>query len=153
MAIINFVRDYERIARFRLGRFEGMMGPGIVFAIPILDQTVKVDTRTQVIEILLQSGITKDDVRVDVDFLIHLRVDLNNAAKAVLEVVDYRAAVVSLAGSTMEAVLGEMAVKGVLSQREAVAEMVRHRLDEESQRWGVIVTDAVIRNIETQRKE
>ena len=129
------------------------MGPGIVFAIPILDQTVKVDTRTQVIEILLQSGITKDDVRVDVDFLIHLRVDLNNAAKAVLEVVDYRSAVVSLAGSTMEAVLGEMVVKGVLSQREAVAEMVRHRLDEESQRWGVNVTDAVIRNIETQRKE
>jgi len=56
MAFINFVRDYERIARFRLGKFEGMKGPGIVFLVPLLHQGVRVDTRTEVLEIPKQTN-------------------------------------------------------------------------------------------------
>ncbi|MCY4110557.1 MAG: SPFH domain-containing protein, partial [Chloroflexi bacterium] len=97
MAIINFVRDYQRIARFRFGRFEGMLGPGIVFAIPILHQIRRVETRTEVLDIPRQTNITKDNASIDIDFLVYMRVDINEAQRAVLEVEDYRAAVVGLA--------------------------------------------------------
>src|SRR5450756_492939 len=96
MPIINFVRDYERVARFRLGRFEGMKGPGVVFKIPILHQVMKVDTRTEVLDIPKQTNITKDNVAIDIDFLVYMRIDINSAEQSVLEVEDYRLAVVCL---------------------------------------------------------
>ena len=99
MPIINFVRDYERVARFRLGRFEGMKGPGVVFKIPILHQISKVDTRTEVLDIPKQTNITKDNVAIDIDFLVYMRIDINQADKSVLEVEDYHLAVVGLATS------------------------------------------------------
>ena len=86
MGIINFVRDYERVARFTLGKFGGMKGPGIVIAIPIIHQIQKVDTRTAVLEIPRQTNITKDNAPIDIDFLVYMRVDINQAEKAVLEV-------------------------------------------------------------------
>ena len=84
MPIINFVRDYERVGRFRLGRFEGMKGPGIVLKIPILHQIMKVDTRTEVLDIHKQTNITKDNVALNIDFLVYLRIDINQAEKSVL---------------------------------------------------------------------
>ncbi|MBT4142854.1 MAG: hypothetical protein HOE50_06905, partial [Chloroflexi bacterium] len=97
MAFINFVRDYERVARFRLGTFEGMMGPGIVISLPIIHQIQKIDTRTTVLDIPRQTNITKDNAPIEIDFLVYLRVDINEAQKAVLEVEDYTTAVVGLA--------------------------------------------------------
>ena len=115
MGIINFVRDYERVARFRLGRFEGMMGPGIVFAIPIVHQIQKIDTRTAVLEIPRQTNITKDNAPIDIDFLVYMRVDINQAHLAVLEVEHYASAVVGLATTTLRAVVGDISLDDVLS--------------------------------------
>ena len=152
MAFINFVRDYERIARFRFGRFEGMLGPGIVFAIPIMHQIVRVDTRIEVLDIPRQTNITKDNAPIDIDFLVYMRVDLNEAQLSVLEVENYRAAVVGLATTTLRAVIGDINLDEVLSQRDRINELIRGRLDEETARWAIKVTNVEIREIDPPRE-
>jgi regulator of protease activity HflC (stomatin/prohibitin superfamily) len=152
MAIINFVRDYQRIARFRFGRFEGMLGPGIVFSIPILHQTRRVETRTEVLDIPRQTNITKDNASIDIDFLVYMRVDINQAERAVLEVEDYRSAVVGLATTTLRAVVGDIDLDDVLSQRERINESIRVKLDSETSRWGIKVTNVEIREIDPPRE-
>jgi regulator of protease activity HflC (stomatin/prohibitin superfamily) len=116
MAIINFVRDYERVARFRLGTFEGMRGPGIVIALPIIHQIQKIDTRVTVLDIPRQTNITKDNAPIEIDFLVYLRVNIAEAEKAVLEVEDYTSAVVGLATTTLRAVIGDIDLDDVLSR-------------------------------------
>jgi len=151
MAIINFIRDYERMARFRFGRFEGMKGPGIVFAIPILHQTRKVDTRTQQVDVPRSTSITRDNASIDIDFLVYMRIDLEHAEKAVMEVQDYYYAVLGLATTTLRAVIGDIALDEVLSQRERINEAIRVRLDSETNRWGIKVTNVEIKEIEPPR--
>jgi regulator of protease activity HflC (stomatin/prohibitin superfamily) len=151
MAIVNFVRDYERVARFKLGKFEGMMGPGVVIALPIIHQIQKIDTRTTVLDIPRQTNITKDNAPIEIDFLVYLRVDINDAQKAVLEVEDYTTAVVGLATTTLRAVIGEMDLDDVFSQRDKINEVLRTRLDSETERWGIKVTNVEIREIDPPR--
>jgi len=151
MAIVNFIRDYERIARFRLGRFEGMKGPGIVWAIPILHSIRKVDTRTQQVDVPRSTSITRDNASIDIDFLVYMRIDLENAEKAVMEVQDYYFAVLGLATTTLRAVIGDIALDEVLSQRERINEAIRVRLDSETNRWGIKVTNVEIKEIEPPR--
>jgi regulator of protease activity HflC (stomatin/prohibitin superfamily) len=148
MAIINFVRDYERIARFRLGKFEGMKGPGVVIAIPIIHSTEKIDTRVEVLDISRQTNITKDNVPLSIDVLVYLRVDIAHSERSVLEVEDYRYAVRGLATTTMRAVIGDMALDEVLSQRDRINELIRTRLDTETERWGIKVTNVEIREVD-----
>ena len=151
MAIINFVRPYERLARFKFGRFEGMMGPGVVIAIPIMHQVRKVDTRTEMIDVPRSTSITKDNANIDIDFLVYMRIDLDQAEKAVLEVQDYYVAVLGLATTTLRAVIGDIALDEVLSQRERINEAIRARLDSETIRWGIKVTNVEIKEIEPPR--
>jgi regulator of protease activity HflC (stomatin/prohibitin superfamily) len=151
MGIINFVRDYERIARFKLGTFEGMRGPGIVIALPIIHQIQKIDTRVTVLDIPRQTNITKDNAPIEIDFLVYLRVNLDEAQKAVLEVEDYVSAVVGLATTTLRAVIGDIDLDDVLSQRDRINELIRARLDGETERWGIKVTNVEIREIDPPR--
>jgi regulator of protease activity HflC (stomatin/prohibitin superfamily) len=144
---LNFVKDYERIARFRFGRFEGMKGPGVVFAFPVIHTKVWVDTRTEVLDIPRQTNITKDNAPIDIDFLVYMRVDVNAAEKAVLEVADYHSAVVGLATTTLRAVVGDIPLDDVLSQRDRINELIRTRLDQETGRWGIKVTNVEIREL------
>lgn len=148
MSIINFVRDYERLARFKFGRFQGMLGPGVVFAIPIVHSIRKIDTRIEVVDIPRQTNITRDNAPIVIDFLVYMRVDIDEAQKAVLEVGDYRGAVIGLATTTLRAVIGDIALDDVLSQRERINEAIRTRLDSETARWGIKVTNVEIREIE-----
>jgi regulator of protease activity HflC (stomatin/prohibitin superfamily) len=152
MAILNFIRDYERLARFKFGRFQGMKGPGPVWKIPIIHQIKKVDTRTQVIDIPRQTNITRDNASIGIDFLIYLRVDINSAERAVMEVEDYRQAVAGLATTTLRAVVGDISLDDVLSQRERINELIRSRLDTETERWGIKVTNVEIREIDPPRE-
>jgi regulator of protease activity HflC (stomatin/prohibitin superfamily) len=152
LPIVNFVRDYQRVARFRLGRFEGMKGPGVVFKIPILHQIMKVDTRTEVLDIPKQTSITKDNAAIDIDFLVYLRVDINQADKSVLEVENYHLAVVGLATTTLRAIVGDIILDDVLSQRDRINELIRVRLDHETERWGIKVTNVEIRELTVPRE-
>ncbi|MBN18844.1 MAG: hypothetical protein CL758_05135 [Chloroflexi bacterium] len=148
MFIINFLKDYERIARFKWGNFSGMKGPGPTLMIPIMHSGVKVDLRTEVIDIPRQTNITKDNAPIDIDFLIYLRVIEEEAHKSVLEVENYRMAVIGLSTTTLRAVVGEMTVDEVLSQREKINTMLRTKLDNETGRWGIKVTNVEIKTIE-----
>ena len=147
MAIINFVKDYERVARFKFGRFQGMKGPGPVIAVPIVHSIRKVDTRTVVIDIPQQTNITKDNASISIDFLVFMRIDINEAQKAVMEVEDHRIAVSGLATTILRAVVGDIPLDDVLSQRERINEAIRERLDAETTRWGIRVTNVEIREI------
>lgn len=148
MFILNFLKDYERIARFKWGNFTGMKGPGPTLMIPIMHSGVKVDLRTEVIDIPRQTNITKDNAPIDIDFLIYLRVMEAEAAKSVLEVENYRMAVIGLATTTLRAVVGEMTVDEVLSQREKINTLLRTKLDNETGRWGIKVSNVEIKTIE-----
>ena len=151
-AILNFVKDYQRIARFRFGKFEGMKGPGIVIAFPVIHSKVWVDTRTEVLDIPRQTNITKDNAPIDIDFLVYMRVDLNQAERAVLEVEDYHSAVIGLATTTLRAVIGDIPLDDVLSQRDRINELLRVRLDQETARWGIKVSNVEIRELTPPRE-
>ena len=151
MAIINFLKDYERMARFKWGNFEGMKGPGPVFLIPIMHTGKKIHTQTEVIDIPRQTNITKDNAPIDIDFLIYLRVMEETADRAVIVVENYRTAVIGLATTTLRAVVGEMTVDDVLSQRERINASIRGKLDAETERWGIKVSNVEIREIEPAR--
>ena len=138
MSIINFLKDYERIARFKWGNFEGMRGPGPVVLVPIMHAGTRIDTRTEVIDIPRQTNITKDNAPIDIDFLVYLRIVAETADRAVLEVADYRMAVRGLATTTLRSVVGEMTVDDVLSQRERINSNIRAKLDAETERWACI---------------
>ena len=151
MGIINFLRNYQRMARFRWGNFEGMKGPGPVFLIPILHSGVRVDLRTEVMDIPRQTNITKDNAPIDIDFLVYMRVMGETAERAVLEVENYHAAVIGLATTTLRAVVGDIDLDEVLSQRERINNLIREKLDSETERWGIKVTNVEIREIEPPR--
>lgn len=146
MAIINMVRDYERVAKFQLGRYVGMKGPGLVWIIPIIQAGTKVDTREQYFDVPPQRNITRDNAGVDVDFVVYLRV--MEPERTVLEVRDYLGAARQLATTTLRAVVGEMALDEVLSRRDDINDQMQVKLDEVTNRWGVKVTAVEIREIE-----
>jgi regulator of protease activity HflC (stomatin/prohibitin superfamily) len=151
MAIINFLRPYERLALFKWGNFTGMRGPGPVLMVPIMHKGIKLDTRIEVMDIPRQANITKDNVAIDIDFLIYMRVIIEEAEKAILEVEDYRSAVIGLATTTLRAVIGDIDLDEVLSQRERINNLIRNKLDSETERWGIKVTNVEIREIEPPR--
>ena len=148
MLIINFLKDYERIARFKWGNYDGLKGPGPVIMLPVMHSGVKIDLRTEVIDIPRQTNITKDNAPIAVDFLIYLRVMVDVAERTVLQVENYHAAVIGLATTTLRAVIGDIDLDDVLSQRERINNSLRERLDKETERWGIKVTNVEIREIE-----
>ena len=148
MAILNFLKDYERIARFRWGNFEGMKGPGPILVIPIMHSGRKIDLRTEVMDIPRQRNITKDNAAIDIDFLVYLRVIEEYSERAVLSVENYVAAVIGLATTTLRAVVGDITLDEVLSQRERINTVLREKLDSETERWGIKVENVEIREIE-----
>ena len=151
MAILNFMKDYERIARFRWGNFEGMKGPGPVFLVPVIHSGRHVDLRTEVMDIPRQRNITKDNAAIDIDFLVYLRVMTEYADRSVLVVENYHSAVVGLATTTLRAVVGDITLDEVLSQRERINNALREKLDAETERWGIKVENVEIREIEPPR--
>jgi len=148
MAIINFLKNYERLARFKWGNFEGMKGPGPAIMLPIMHSGTKVDLRLEVIDIPRTTSITSDNAPIDIDFLVYLRVVAETSEKAVLEVENYHQAVIGLATTTLRAVVGEMSVDEVLSQRERVNTILREKLDTDTERWGIKVTNVEIKEVE-----
>ena len=148
MGIVNFLRNYQRMARFRWGNFEGMKGPGPVWLVPIMHSGARVDLRTEVLDIARQTNITKDNAPINIDFLVYMRVMEEYADRAVLEVENYHAAVIGLATTTLRAVVGDIDLDEVLSQRERINTLLREKLDSETVRWGIKVSNVEIREID-----
>jgi len=145
MGAIRIVQEYERLVVFRLGRCVGQRGPGIVFLIPILDRGVRVDLREQVREIPHQTSITKDNAPIAIDFVWYYKVV--DSANTVLQVGSFEAAAMYMATTTLRSVIGGIPLDDVLSQREHINQVLRTKLDEVTERWGVKVTNVEIREI------
>ena len=142
---IRIVPEYMRLVVFRLGRCIGAKGPGIVFLIPIVDRGVAVDLREQVREVPHQTSITKDNAPISIDFLWFYKV--LNPTDSVVQVGNFEAAALGMATTTLRAVIGGIMLDEVLSEREHINNMLRTRLDEVTERWGVKVTNVEIREI------
>lgn len=142
---IRIVPEYQRLVIFRLGRSIGAKGPGLVFLIPFIDRGVRVDLREQVREIPHQTCITKDNAAIAVDFIWYYKVI--DAEQSVLQVGNFEAAAQGMATTTLRAVVGGILLDDVLSEREHINNMLRTRLDEVTERWGVKVTNVEIREI------
>ena len=145
---INVVSQYERMALFTLGKFSGMRNPGFHLLFWPIQTQVRVDLREEVLDIPRQTNITLDNAPIDIDFLVYMRVTEANASSAVLEVVDYHSAVVGIATTTLRAVIGEIPLDDVLSQRDRINEELRQKLDDVTTRWGIKVTQVEIREVE-----
>ena len=148
---ISVVSQYERLGVFTLGKFSGLRQPGLQILVWPFQSARKIDLREDVIDIPRQTNITRDNAPIDIDFLVYMRVMEHEAHKSILEVVDYSAAVIGIATTTLRAVIGDISLDEVLSQRERINEELRQKLDEVTERWGIKVTQVEIREIEPPR--
>jgi regulator of protease activity HflC (stomatin/prohibitin superfamily) len=142
---IRIIREYERVVQFRLGRLTGAKGPGIVLIFPVINRLVKVDLRERFLEVPHQTAITKDNAPVDIDFLIYYKVV--DASASIVQVQNFTGASVGLATTTLRAVVGDIPLDELLSKREQINSILRTRLDEVTERWGIKVTNVEIREI------
>jgi regulator of protease activity HflC (stomatin/prohibitin superfamily) len=142
---IRIVREYNRLVVFRLGRFLAVKGPGLIFLIPIVDKAVLVDLRELYLEIPRQDSITKDNAPVALDFIMFYKVV--DAAMSVVQVGNFAGAALNIASTTLRAVIGDIPLDDVLSKRDEINQILRAKLDEVTERWGVKVTNVEIREI------
>ncbi len=142
---IKIVREYQRLVVFRLGRAIGPKGPGIVLLIPFIDRPVWVDLREVYLEVPKQTCITKDNAPIDIDFLIYWKVV--DPLSSVVQVSNFAGASQGIATTTLRAVIGDIMLDDVLAKREQINQVLRVKLDEVTERWGVKVTTVEIREI------
>jgi len=142
---LRVVREYQRLVVFRLGRNIGLKGPGLVILIPVIDKPVWVDLRELYLEIPHQTAITKDNAPISIDFIIFYKVV--DAQMSVLTVGNFAGAAQNIAATTLRSVVGDMALDDVLAKRAEMNEVMRAKLDEVTERWGVKVTNVEIREI------
>lgn len=143
---LKVVKEYERGVRFTLGKFSGVINPGLRFVIPILQTWQKVDIRTKVIDVPDQDAITKDNVSIKVNAVLYFKV--SDAEKAIIQVEHYAYAVSQLAQTTMRDVVGEVTLDELLSKRDAVSSKIRLIVDKATDPWGIKVESVELKHVE-----
>jgi regulator of protease activity HflC (stomatin/prohibitin superfamily) len=143
---IRIVPEYQRLVVLRLGRSIGEKGPGIVFVIPVVDKALRVDLRELFLDIPQQTCITRDNAPINIDFLVYWKVV--DPTASVLNVQDFAGASQGIATTTLRAVVGDIPLDDVLAKREQINTILRTKLDEVTERWGVKVTSVEIREIQ-----
>jgi len=142
---IRIVQEYERLVVFRLGRYVGERGPGLILLVPFIERGEKIDLREQVREVPHQTCITLDNAPIQIDFLWYYKVV--SAMQSVLQVANFQISAQGMATTTLRAVIGGIPLDDVLSQRDHINDVLRTKLDEVTERWGVKVTNVEIREI------
>ena len=142
---IRVIREYQRAVVFRLGRLVGAKGPGLIFLVPIIDRAVIVDLRVVTLDVPKQKIITMDNVTVDVDAVVYLRV--NEPNNAVVKVNDYRLASSLLSQTTLRDLIGQTTFDDILSKREELNKRMQEILDAATDPWGVKVSSVAIRDV------
>lgn len=145
-SMIRILNEYERGVVFRLGRFIGVKGPGLVILIPIIDRLVKVDTRVITLDVPPQDVITRDNVSIKVNAVVYFRVI--EPAKAVLEVEDYLYATSQLSQTTLRSVLGEVELDEILAEREKLNMKLQEIIDRQTDPWGIKVMAVEIKHVD-----
>jgi len=142
---IKIVPEYQRLVVFRLGRLLATKGPGLVVLIPFVDRGVKVDLREFYLEIPRQDSITRDNAAISIDFIMYYKVF--DPANSVIQVSNFAGAATNIAATTLRAVVGDILLDDVLAKRDEINAILRVKLDEVTERWGVKVTNVEIREI------
>jgi regulator of protease activity HflC (stomatin/prohibitin superfamily) len=147
---IKIVQPYEQAIYMRLGKFVRVLNQGLNVVCPLINQVVKMDLRTEVLDVPKQEVITKDNSPVDVDAVIYIKV--TDPKNAFFEVTDYRFATVNLAQTTLRSIIGDMELDEILSSREKINVSLRDILDENTDKWGVKIEAVEIREVNPARK-
>lgn len=143
--ILRQVNQYEGGVMLTMGKFAGVKPPGWRVVIPIFQQMKKVDLRVKAVDVPEQKAITKDNISVGVNAVIYYRV--SDAAKAILEVEDFRYAMSQLAQTTMRNAVGEVELDELLAERNKISERIRAVVDEASDPWGIKVINVELKDI------
>ncbi|HEX5393484.1 MAG TPA: slipin family protein [Rhodocyclaceae bacterium] len=139
-------REYERGVVFFLGRYQKVAGPGLVLIIPAIQNVVRVDLRTVVLEVPTQDVISRDNVSVKVSAVIYFRII--DAQHSVIEVEDHLNATSQLAQTTLRSVLGKHQLDDMLAEREKLNADVQQALDVQTNSWGIKVSNVEIKQID-----
>jgi len=142
---VRIVREYNRLVIFRLGRCIGNKGPGLVFLIPLVDRAVSVDLRELFLEIPRQDAITRDNAPISIDFIMFYKVV--DPVTTVVQVGNFEGAALNISATTLRSVVGDIPLDDVLAKRDEINHLLRTKLDEVTERWGVKVTNVEIREI------
>ena len=143
---VRVLREYQRAVVFQLGRYAGVKGPGLFFLVPVIQQMVRVDLRTIVLDVPPQDVITRDNVSVKVNAVVYFRVV--DPAKAIIQVVDFLAATSQLGQTTLRAVLGRHELDTLLAEREKLNVDIQHALDMQTDAWGIKVSIVEIKHVD-----
>ena len=147
---VKIVQPYEQAIYMRLGKFVRVLNQGLNIVCPLINQVVKLDLRTEVLDVPKQEVITKDNSPVAVDAVIYIKV--TDPKNAFFEVTNYRLATVNLAQTTLRSIIGEMELDQILSSRERINVSLRDILDENTDKWGVKIEAVEIREVDPARK-
>ncbi|MEO1767891.1 slipin family protein [Thiobacter aerophilum] len=146
VSALKVLREYERGVVFMLGRFWKVKGPGLVIVIPGIQQMVRVDLRTIVMDVPSQDVISRDNVSVKVNAVVYFRVV--DPAKAIIQVEDYLSATSQLAQTTLRAVLGKHELDDMLAERERLNLDIQTVLDQQTDAWGIKVSNVEIKHVD-----
>jgi len=142
----RILREYERGVVFMLGRFWKVKGPGLILIIPGIQQMVRVDLRTVVMDVPSQDVISRDNVSVKVNAVVYFRVV--DPAKSILQVEDFMVATSQLAQTTLRAVLGKHELDEMLAERERLNMDIQQVLDTQTDAWGIKVANVEIKHVD-----
>ena len=140
------LREYERGVLFTLGRYSGIRGPGLIFVIPLVQQIVRVDLRTIVLDVPSQDVISRDNVSVKVNAVIYFRVV--DADRSVIQVEDFMTATSQLAQTTLRSVLGKHELDEMLAERDKLNNDIQSILDSQTDAWGIKVANVEIKHVD-----
>ncbi len=140
------LNEYERGVIFRLGKFSGVKGPGLIILIPILDKMVKIGLRTIALDVPPQDIITKDNVSVKVNAVVYFRVVDPN--KAIIQIQDYMYATSLISQTTLRTVTGQGDLDDLLAHRELVNSKLKELIDRETEPWGIQVMNVELKNVD-----
>jgi regulator of protease activity HflC (stomatin/prohibitin superfamily) len=143
---VRILREYERGVVFQLGRFWRVKGPGLVIIIPFIQQMVRMDLRTRVLDVPPQDVISRDNVSVKVNAVVYFRV--LDPEKAVIQVEQFEMATSQLAQTTLRSVVGQHELDQMLAEREKLNDEVQRILDAQTDAWGIKVTNVELKHID-----
>jgi regulator of protease activity HflC (stomatin/prohibitin superfamily) len=143
---VRIIRPYEIGLYIFLGKFKRRLDPGLNLVVPFGSLIVRIDQRTQTVDVEKQEVITKDNSPVSVDAIVYLRV--LDAEKAYFKVQDYMLATTSLAQTTLRSLIGDMDLDQVFSGRETVNYKLRDILDKATDPWGVKIEQVELREVD-----
>jgi len=144
--MLRIMREYERAVVFTLGRFSGVKGPGLIILIPFVQQAVRVDLRTIVLDVPSQDVISRDNVSVKVNAVVYFRVV--DADKAIIQVENFLAATSQLAQTTLRSVLGKHELDEMLAERDKLNHDIQAILDAQTDAWGIKVANVEIKHVD-----